>query len=109
VRGRPRLRQTGIAAREFDGECRDGQPCPDASAESARDALVQLVGEPIGQLRERHVLVEGPSMHCVSAGRGQHDRTPAWCVSPKGDDLSCAMVEGGYALRWERFWKDHTC
>jgi endonuclease YncB( thermonuclease family) len=105
----PRLRLTGIATRELDGSCRDGQPCPDATAEAARDALVRLVGEPIGRSREGHVLVEGPPMQCVSAGRGQHDRTSAWCVSPKGGDLSCAMVEGGYALRWERFWRDHSC
>lgn len=38
----PHLRIAGIAAREMDGTCRSNQPCPDASAVEARDALVQL-------------------------------------------------------------------
>ena len=42
----PRVRLSGIAAREIDGTCRSNQPCPSASAEEARDTLVALVGEP---------------------------------------------------------------
>ncbi|MFN4040018.1 MAG: thermonuclease family protein, partial [Erythrobacter sp.] len=42
----PRIRLAGIAARELDGTCSPGHPCPDASAETARDALVRLVGKP---------------------------------------------------------------
>ena len=34
----PHVRLSGVAAREMDGTCRPGQPCPDASATQARDA-----------------------------------------------------------------------
>ena len=105
----PRIRLAGIAAREMNGICRSNQPCPDASAEEARDALVNLVGKPTGRSPEGHVMVTGPAMRCISDGDGVGGRTAAWCVSPKGGDLSCAMVAGGWALRWERFWSDHSC
>jgi endonuclease YncB( thermonuclease family) len=105
----PRIRLSGIAAREIDGTCRDNQPCPAAGAEEARDALVRLVGRPTGKSREGHVLVEGPTMRCLSVGSGGGSRTAAWCVSPIGGDLSCAMVSGGWALRWERYWRGHRC
>ena len=105
----PRIRLSGIAAREADGTCRRNQPCPEASAQASRDALVQLVGEPIGQSRYGHVLVRGPAMRCLSVGSGDGDRTAAWCVSPKGGDLSCAMVKSGFALRWDRYWRSHRC
>jgi len=35
----PRVRLSGIAAREMDGTCSAGHPCPKATAEAARDAL----------------------------------------------------------------------
>ena len=104
----PRIRLSGIAARETDGTCRDGQPCPKVSAEESRDALVQLVGEPVGRTAQGHILVRGPAMRCVSDG-GSYEPTTAWCVSPKGGDLNCAMVRSGFALHWERFWKSHRC
>ncbi len=105
----PHVRLAGIAAREMDGTCRDNQPCPDATAVEARDALVCLVGSPTGIGREGHVLVRGPTMHCVSTGPAGGSRTGAWCVSPVSGDVSCAMVAQGYALRWERYWKGHRC
>jgi endonuclease YncB( thermonuclease family) len=105
----PRIRLNGIAAREIDGMCRSNQPCPSVGAEVSRDALVSLVGEPVGRSREGHVLVRGPTMRCVSDGSAGGSRTGAWCVSPRGGDLSCAMVAGGWALRWERYWKGHRC
>lgn len=105
----PRIRLSGIATRELDGTCRSNQPCPDAGAEEARNALVSLVGEPVGRSREGHVLVRGPTMRCRSDGNGVGSRTAAWCVSPRGGDLSCAMVSGGWALRWERYWRGHEC
>src|SRR5690606_25021461 len=64
----PRIRLSGIAAREIDGTCRSNQPCPDADAADARDALVALIGEPIGRSPHGHILVEGPTMRCLSAG-----------------------------------------
>ena len=105
----PRIRLSGIAAREMDGSCSLGHPCPSASATEARDALVHFLGSPTGRGQHGHVLVEGPTMRCVSTGSAGGERTGAWCVSPKSGDLSCAMVRGGYAARWDRYWKDHRC
>lgn len=105
----PRVRLSGVAAREADGSCRDGQPCPDVAADVARDALVRLVGRATGRSVEGHVLVTGPAMRCRSAGSAGGNRTAAWCGSPIGGDLSCAMVRGGWALRWERYWLGHIC
>jgi endonuclease YncB( thermonuclease family) len=105
----PKIRLSGIAARETDGTCRTNQPCPKASADASRDALVALVGKAVGRSREGHILVRGPTMRCRSVGSGGGSRTAAWCVSPRGGDLSCAMVRGGWALRWERYWRDHLC
>ena len=105
----PRIRLSGIAAREIDETCRSNQPCPDASAADAKAALVNLVGRPTGKGRNGHTLVEGPAMRCLSAGSGGGNRTAAWCVSPRGGDINCAMVRGGWALKWERYWKSHRC
>lgn len=105
----PHIRVSGIAAREMDGSCRPGHPCPSADAVEARDALVSLVGRPIGEGKHGHVLVDGPTMHCISTGSAGGNRTGAWCISPRGGDLSCAMVQGGYAARWDRYWKGHHC
>ena len=105
----PRIRLSGIAAREADGSCRSNQPCPRASAEEARDALVRLIGRPVGMSREGHILVSGPAMECRSEGGAGGSRTAAWCVSPKSGDISCAMVRGGWALRWDRYWRGHRC
>ena len=105
----PRLRLAGIAAREIDGSCREYQPCPRANAIAARDALVRLVGRRIGSSEDGHVLVSGPAMRCRSAGDAKGGRTAAWCMSPQGGDLSCAMVKGGWALRWNVFWRRHRC
>ena len=105
----PRIRLSGIAARELDNTCSPGHPCPDADPIEARDALVRLVGKPIGVASQGHILVEGPTMRCLSTGPAGGNRTGAWCVSPRGGDLSCEMVSRGYAARWDRYWKDHRC
>ena len=105
----PRIRLSGIAAREIYGTCRDDQPCPKTDAVTARDALVRLVGRAEGFSSEGHVLVSGLTMTCLSVGGGGGSRTAAWCISSVGGDLSCAMVKGGFALRWERYWRDHRC
>ena len=104
-----RIRLAGIAAREIDDSCRANQPCPDASAVEARDALVKLIGVPTGRSMEGHVLVTGPSMRCTSVGNGVGTRTAAWCVSPLAGDVSCAMVKGDWALKWDRYWQGHIC
>lgn len=105
----PHVRLSGIAAKEMDGTCNTNQPCPEASAIEARNGLVALVGEARGVSPEGHVLVRGPTMRCASVGGAGGTRTAAWCISPKSGDLSCAMVQSGLALRWDRYWRDHRC
>jgi len=105
----PKLRLSGIAAREHDGTCRSNQPCPDASAEEARDTLVHLIGTPTGTSRYGHILVRGPAMTCVSTGPAVGSRTGAWCSSPIGGDISCAMVRSKTVLPWDKYWQDHRC
>jgi endonuclease YncB( thermonuclease family) len=105
----PRVRLAGIAAREMDGTCRDNQPCPEADPKDARDALVGLIGTPVGQSPEGHIIVQGPTMNCLSVGNGTGSRTAAWCTSPRSGDISCVMVAGGWALRWPVYWLQHRC
>lgn len=105
----PRIRLAGIAAREMDGSCRSGHPCPRASAVAARDHLVRLVGRPVGRSREGHVLVRATPLTCRSEGRGRGARTAAWCSTAAGTDLSCAMIQAGMAARWDRYWRGRRC
>lgn len=105
----PRLRIAGIAAREHDGTCRSNQPCPSATAEASRDALVRLIGRPTGQSRQGHVIVRGEPMRCVSNGPAGGSRTGAWCITAAGVDISCAMVASGTVLHWDRYWRNHRC
>lgn len=105
----PHVRISGIAAREMDGTCRTNQPCPKASAEDARNALVKLMGGARGTLPTGHIVVKGPTLTCLSVGSAGGTRTAAWCRFPKGPDLSCAMVATGTVLRWDRYWQRHVC
>lgn len=105
----PHVRLSGIAAREMDGTCNANQPCPSASATEARDALVRLLGKPRGRSPEGHILLEGPTLTCVSDGGAGGTRTAAWCRSPVHGDISCAMVRGGWTLRWVHYWRGHRC
>lgn len=104
-----RIRLAGIAARESDGTCNTNQPCPAASAAEATSGLVALIGRPTGKSPNVHTLVEGPAMRCISEGSAGGSRTVAWCQSPKGGALSCAMVQSGMALRWDRYWRNYRC
>lgn len=60
----PRIRLGSIAARELDGTCRAGHPCPRSSGVEARDALVALLGGAKGNLSTGHVKVSAPPMRC---------------------------------------------
>ena len=104
----PRIRLSSIPTPEFDGDFRPGQPCPDASGEETRDALVRLVGEPVGWSAQGQALVRGPALRCVSAGDGGHDRTDLVRVTER---RRCELRDGGggFALRWEQFWQVHWC
>jgi len=111
-----KIRVSGIAAREVkrlggqmvDAGCNDGHPCPRADAIASRNALVRLAGRSIGTGRHGHVLVKGKPLRCISTGSAGRDRVGAWC-RVGNVDLSCAMVQGGYALRWDRYWRGHRC
>lgn len=105
----PRVRLAGIAAREIDGTCSDKHPCPVIGGEEARDMLVRLIGKPTGKSSEGHILVTGPTMRCRSDGNAGGIRTAGWCQSPKSGDVNCAAVEAGFALRWAKYWRSHTC
>ncbi|MCL6741166.1 hypothetical protein LZ518_08485 [Sphingomonas sp. RB56-2] len=105
----PRVRLAGIAAREMDGSCSPGQPCPNASAEAARDQLVGLLGGPRGRLATGHIRVAARPMNCRSNGSAGGSRTAAWCILANGVDLNCAMIRSGLALRWDRYWRSHRC
>lgn len=105
----PHVRLSGIAAREMDGSCRRGQPCPDASSTQARDALVRLLGGARGSNSTGHVVVAGPRLSCRSEGSAGGNRTAAWCRLPTGADLSCAMIRTRTVLRWDRYWKGPDC
>ena len=105
----PRVRISGIAAREMDGTCNANQPCPDATAIAARDALVNLLGGPRGTVPTGHIIVASGTMRCISTGSAGGSRTGAWCTLPSGADLSCAMVATGTVLKWDRYWGDHRC
>ena len=105
----PRIRLSGIAAREMDETCSSGHPCPAASGLKARNELVKLLGGSKGTLPTGHIKVSAPPLKCFSKGNGVGSRTAAFCQRQDGVDLSCAMVAGGWALRWERYWGGHKC
>lgn len=105
----PRIRLSGIAAREIDGNCQPHHHCPEASGRAARDHLVELLGGARGVLATGHVAVRGPVLRCRSQGSGKGNRTAALCASPATGDLSCAMVTSGFAMRWARHGGDRLC
>lgn len=101
----PRIRLSGISAREMDGTCRPGHPCPKADPSASRDHLVKLIGKPTGTASTGHVLVNGEPLRCRSVGSGKGRRTAAWCSNSTAGDLSRAMVKSGYAAKWDRYWR----
>jgi len=105
----PKIRLSGIAARELDGTCSTGHPCPDAAGIAARDELVGLLGGQKGTLPTGHIKVSTQPLKCISMGGGKGSRTAAFCRRQDGLDLSCAMVSSGKAARWQRYWGSHMC
>jgi endonuclease YncB( thermonuclease family) len=47
-------------------------------------------------------MASGQTLTCEANGKS-YDRVTAWCRTPAGLQLNCAMVRGGYALRWDKF------
>ncbi len=64
----PKIRTAGTAAREINGVCKPGHPCPAASGIAARDALVRELGGAKGKLRTGHIVVRAGTMRCQSDG-----------------------------------------
>jgi endonuclease YncB( thermonuclease family) len=89
-----RIRLSGVAARERDGTCRAGHPCPNAPADAATSQL--------------RALASGQVLTCRSVGV-IYGRVAAFCRRQDGVDLSCAMVSSGTAARWNRYWGAHRC
>jgi endonuclease YncB( thermonuclease family) len=105
----PKLRLAGIAARELDGSCRPGQPCPSVSGTQARDALVALLGGIRGRWSDGHIVIAAQTLRCISAGQGKGERTAAWCLMANGRNLSCAMLATQTVLRWPRYDPENIC
>ena len=105
----PRVRLAGIAAREIDDSCRAGHPCPDVSGAEARRMLAAVLGEITGEAAQGHLFISGPALQCTSEGSAGGERTAAWCVSPTYGDISCKLIRDGSALKWDRYWQDHSC
>lgn len=105
----PKIRLAGISAREIDGSCMLGHPCSTKSGDAARDHLVVLLGGSRGNSKSGHVIVEGPRLTCESTGHAKGSRTGAWCQRSDGVDLSCAMLKGGYAVRWASYDPHNRC
>lgn len=89
-----RVRLSGVAARESDGSCSLGHPCPSATAEAATAELRRLA--------------DAEALTCRSVGE-TYGRVAAFCTNAQGTDLSCAMVESGTVLKWQRYWGSHRC
>jgi endonuclease YncB( thermonuclease family) len=111
-----KVRVAGINAREVrwtgktmvDQGCKRNAPCPTTSGLAAREYLARLFGGGRGVGPNGHILVAGPKLECQPNGKS-HDRSAGWCSSSRGGDLSCAMVRGGYAMKWPRYWNGHRC
>lgn len=88
-----RIRLHAVAARERDGSCSPGHPCPRASAQAATNELRRLA--------------EGRTIRCQTTGRS-HNRITAICWTPEGEEINCALVRSGVALIWERFHRDEA-
>src|SRR5207245_2244589 len=75
-----RVRIAGINAREHDGNCNVGAPCPSASPGEATAAL--------------SALASGQMLACEANGT-TYNRIAAFCRTAAGVDVSCAMLNGG--------------
>ena len=105
----PHLRLAGIAAREMDGTCRANQPCPDASATEARDALVNLLGGARGTRASGHIVVAGPRLTCRSEGSAGGSRTAGGCGRPGGEGPRGGVTRTRRGVAWRRHWKGRPC
>lgn len=103
----PRLRLHGIAAREMDGTCRAGHPCPDMPPLAARDVLIKLLRPAASAPTSTgHIRIADASpLTCRSYGGAGGNRTAARCRLPDKSDLGCRLIALGAAREWTRFSK----
>jgi endonuclease YncB( thermonuclease family) len=78
-----RIRLSAIDTAEMPGACRPGRTCAPGNPHVAKAALSRLIS--------------GRTVQCEPAGNS-YNRVAAWC-SVSGQDLSCAMVRSGHAIR----------
>lgn len=95
----PKIRIENIAAREINGTCRPGHPCPTSSGLAARNALVSILGGARGTRATGHIIVRHTAMTCRSPGMS-YDRVVASCFLQDGRDLGRAMIATGTVLPW---------
>jgi endonuclease YncB( thermonuclease family) len=89
-----RIGVAGTDARELDGSCLPGHPCPPAFPEQATAVLQRLVG--------------GQSLSCEASATSR-SRITAFCRRSDGVDVSCAMLASGTVAKWDRYWGGHRC
>jgi len=82
--GATRIRLQGIDAPELPGHCARGRDC--------------TPGDPFASTDNLRALVSGAPMVCRQTDTDRYGRTVARC-SVRGRDLSCAQIEGGFAVR----------
>jgi endonuclease YncB( thermonuclease family) len=82
--GRTRIRLQGIDAPELPGHCARGRTCTPGDPSASTDNL--------------RALVDGAAMVCRQTDIDRYGRAVARC-SVRGRDLSCAQIEGGFAVR----------
>jgi endonuclease YncB( thermonuclease family) len=102
-----KVRLAGVNAREVDGSCRPGHPCPRVSGIASRDALVALLGGSRGKAADGHIRVAA-RLRCEVTGFS-YGRVTAFCRNAHETDLSCALVASGHAAIWQRHWGKHRC
>ena len=86
-----RVRLAAIDAPEIT-ECRKGRACAPGNGQTSKRVLGQLIG--------------GRSLYCDASGTS-YNRIVAWCRAKGGEDLSCAMWRGGYAIRLEQYDREN--
>ena len=82
--GSTRVRLHGIDAPELEGHCRPGRQCAPGDPHASTEHLRQLVS--------------GVTVQCRQTDTDVYGRAVARCTAAK-TDLSCAQIDGGYAIR----------
>jgi endonuclease YncB( thermonuclease family) len=79
-----RIRLASIDAPELPGHCRPGRDC--------------TPGDPYASTENLRKLIAGNEVACMQTDTDRYGRAVARCTVG-GVDLSCAQVEGGFAVR----------